>query len=710
MTDHQDRRDRPSSATTSGPFQAVPTSERRKLDLVLGPFVQEAPGRPGGWNLTGAAVRDRELRLKLVGDGNNATVIVTPASPGTSHYLRVGGFHVGYLVSGSGQPSRHVLALTEAVGRALEEPGFASLVAALLAGPVQAGVQADFVFEPDGNLDDFSVPDCDHGPEEAPRRLGTGRVLVREGDNLSVFRSRADNSRGSPMVRAKSVLGRVRGPDGQLLEAVEPCRECAARFDCAVCFQAASGGPVEGIGPLAGALAASSRIVAIVGTDEFRDFVTSLAGEGGGEGPLVVVEAAGITDRESRARLAEHLREAGPGCEVLVVGRDPVARIRPVNDTLEPPVAPAEAPTTAAGLRDTVMGLVDYALTGRDGADPWFLRYGIGSCTRTVPVVRHATIVVNRKCVTICRYCDLPLRIRRNMTLQEAFRVIEEAGVLGVERMEFFGGEVTLRKDLFDLLAYARRLGMQTFVTTTGVGLDDDYLRELAACRVTDLSVSIDSAVPAVHDYLKNREGMHEAAVHAAVTLKRFGAPWVGLNSVIVSENYRQLPGVVELAADLGLQGAIFFFCQPVAEMGKRQEILSLGQARELLKEVLPSCRRIAAERGVSLGVRPALDMLSPGGDDQARLVSEATYCRILQTDDPCRVANELVSVDPVGDVRLCNQPLMQFGTDAVIGNINETPLSRILSSDAAMAFRVGAGRFRDCRHCTFDHEARTDE
>ena len=84
MTDHQDRRDRPSSATTSGPFQAVPTSERRKLDLVLGPFVQEAPGRPGGWNLTGAAVRDRELRLKLVGDGNNATVIVTPASPGTS--------------------------------------------------------------------------------------------------------------------------------------------------------------------------------------------------------------------------------------------------------------------------------------------------------------------------------------------------------------------------------------------------------------------------------------------------------------------------------------------------------------------------------------------------------------------------------------------------------------------------------------------------
>jgi len=356
------------------------------------------------------------------------------------------------------------------------------------------------------------------------------------------------------------------------------------------------------------------------------------------------------------------------------------------------------------------MGLVDYALTGRDGADPWFLRYGIGSCTRTVPVVRHATIVVNRKCVTICRYCDLPLRIRRNMTLQEAFRVIEEAGVLGVERMEFFGGEVTLRKDLFDLLAYARRLGMQTFVTTTGVGLDDDYLRELAACRVTDLSVSIDSAVPAVHDYLKNREGMHEAAVHAAVTLKRFGAPWVGLNSVIVSENYRQLPGVVELAADLGLQGAIFFFCQPVAEMGKRQEILSLGQARELLKEVLPSCRRIAAERGVSLGVRPALDMLSPGGDDQARLVSEATYCRILQTDDPCRVANELVSVDPVGDVRLCNQPLMQFGTDAVIGNINETPLSRILSSDAAMAFRVGAGRFRDCRHCTFDHEARTDE
>lgn len=709
MTERRDQRDRPSSATTSGPFQAVPPDVHRKLEKVLDPFAAAAGG-PGGWHLSGAATRGLELRLELAGGGSKVTVTVTPASADGSHYLRVGRFHVGYLGPAEGEPSKRTLALADGVGRALEEPGVAALVSALFAGSHPGVSRTDFQFEPDGRLSDFSVEDCDHGPDEAPRRLGPGRVLSREGDGLKVYRTTADKGRGSPLVRAKGVLGRVRGPQGQMMEPAEPCRECPSRFDCAVCFQPGTGGTDSGMGPLRENLEGASEIVAVLGSEEFQAFVKSLA-RGFGRGvPLVVVEAAPMADREFRARLADQLNEAGPGTQVLVVGRDPVARMGPVDDSREPPVAPAEAPVTAAGLSDTVMGLVDYGLSGRDGADPWFLRYGLGPNVRAMPVIRHATVVVNRKCVTICRYCDLPLRIRRNMTLEEAFHVIEEAGVLGVDRMEFFGGEVTLRKDLFDLLAYSRRLGMQTFVTTTGVGLDDDYLRELAASRVTDISVSIDSAVPAVHDYLKNREGMHEAAVRAAVTLKRFGAPWVGLNSVIVGENYRQLPGVVELAADLGLQGAIFFFCQPVAEMGKRSEILSLDQARELLDEVLPACRRLAAERGVSLGVRPALDTVSTGGDDRARRVSEATYCSIFHTDDPCRVAGELVSVDPVGDVRLCNQPLMQFGSDSVVGNVKEASLAHILSSPAAAAFREGAGRFGECRHCTFDHEVPPDE
>jgi len=708
MADLKGKHDRASRVMESGPFQAVPTGTYRRLACLLDPFL--AGGDRETPRTSGIAVRGQELRVDIEDQAgvNVVTVTIAPSSAGSSNFIRAGDLDIGYLAAGGREPSPSALALVRRVGKALEVPGIRALVAATVIGTGRADAPPaqDFIFKIEGKLEDFSVDDCDRGAEEAPRRLGPRHMLVRSSNGLDVFITSNPAVRGGALIRAKGVLGRVRGPGGEALEPVNACRECPSRFECAACFQATDG-PLQGNGPgpLRETLSALASPQSILGSSDFVKYVEGLAGRREDGPSLLVVEAAAIAVRKMRERLAVDLREAGPGAEVLVVGRDPVAWAGPVRYECGVPVAPAEAPLVAANLRDTVMRLSGYGLSGRDKADPWFLRYDVGTGAVASPIARHATIVVNRKCVTICRYCDLPLRFRRNMTLEEAFQLIEEAGVLGVDRMEFFGGEVTLRRDLFDLLAYSRRLGMQTFVTTTGVGLDDDYLRELAECRVTDLSVSVDSPVASVHDYLKNREGMHEAAVGAARKLKRFGAPWVGLNSVIVRENFRQLPGVVRLAADLGLDAVIFFFCQPVAEMGRRKEILNVGEARDLLETVLPECRCLASDAGISIGVRPALDEASVDTREMARRVSRALYCRIHDTLDRCRVAEDLFSIDPVGDVRLCNQPLMQFGEDAVVGNVNKRSLIKILASDDAAGFRDRAGRLDACRHCTFDHE-----
>ena len=270
--------------------------------------------------------------------------------------------------------------------------------------------------------------------------------------------------------------------------------------------------------------------------------------------------------------------------------------------------------------------------------------------------------------------------------------------------LEFFGGEVTLRGDLFSILAFAQRLGVQTFVTTTGVGLDDAELDRMVAAGIKDLSISVDAPSAEVHDDLKGREGMFAAATRAAKELKARGTDWVSFNSVVTRFNYQLLPGVVELAGELGLDGSTFFFCQPLAEIGNETPLLNEEEVSQLVNDILPRCREIAARVNVQLGVRPAIDLEACSHEQVAARVGSGTYCRIFETDEPCSIAKRIVAIHPGGDVRLCNQPVFQFKPDPVVGNLREMHLGEVLLSERAACFRREAGRLPDCRFCTFDH------
>lgn len=348
--------------------------------------------------------------------------------------------------------------------------------------------------------------------------------------------------------------------------------------------------------------------------------------------------------------------------------------------------------------------LVDYRLPGRQGAEPWHLHFAAHAPDQLAPQVSHLTLLVNRKCVTVCRYCNLPLRLRDNMEVAEVYALLQEAAVLGVAHVELFGGEVTLRQDLFALIEYGNAIGLKLYVTTTGVGLSARQIERLAQADIADLAISLDSADPRIHDDLKSREGMHAAAVSAARQLKAAGARWLGSNTVVTKSNFRGLPALIDLVADLGMGGATLFFCQPIAEIGQGAPWLDAGEVRELIEEILPRCRHIARNRNIVLAVRPPME--EETGDRQTLYARAASghYNALHGSPRRCEVADRLACVQPGGEVRLCNQPIAQFEPAAVVGNVRDASLSEVLSSEKARAFRRQAGQFEFCRYCTFDH------
>lgn len=692
---------------------------------------------PRGLVLQAGQQRPGEVLLVLAVDDGHATTLtlaISPRHPARPALLRTLRFDIGYQDGDSpaeSLPMRQILSLAKQFAALADGPEVARHLLAAMKPPatvaepqLDPGSESalDAIAVDSGATEMFQPALCSRRPELAPRAAGARTLLVaapagsgeRPGEVWARFS--CDQQPGSAQSAARAMAGRCWARTAQGLQRLTlhpSCGGCAVRTDCAGCWQqggpapdawgqleaalsqAGWQGPVEAVGP---------EMTAVMGDPPSSGLPTSSNAT-----PILVISGANLAERTQRLALAVRLRQAPRPETVLVLGRQP-AVIAQARDALDGPdllsqLQPADAALVARSLLGGALQLTQARWPGRDSADPWWLQLQVRPAgLPAARPVEHVTLLLNRRCVTVCRYCDLPLRLREDMPLRQVWSVLEEIAAQGATSLEFFGGEVMLRPDLLTILARAQELGLQTFVTTTGVGLDDTKLKALARARIHDLSISCDAADPAIHDDLKSRQGMHAAALRAAQGLRQHGAPQVGWNSVITPFNLDELPKIVQLAADLGLNGATFFLCQPVAELGNATPLLTREQYLHLLQDVLPHCHEVGRERGVHVGIRPAIDREPTPPSELLQRLSEGTYNRIYATPSPCRVVEHMVSLHAGGDVRLCNQPLMQFEADAVVGNLMEHSLQQVVSSAAAALFRARAGHFEACRFCTFDH------
>src|SRR3990172_1815514 len=75
----------------------------------------------------------------------------------------------------------------------------------------------------------------------------------------------------------------------------------------------------------------------------------------------------------------------------------------------------------------------------------------------------------------------------QDLTFQEGKKLLEELRDLRVPAIIFSGGEPLLRRDLFDLLEYAKSLGHRPQLSSNGVMIDLDTAKRLAAAGVEAL-------------------------------------------------------------------------------------------------------------------------------------------------------------------------------------------------------------------------------
>ncbi len=159
------------------------------------------------------------------------------------------------------------------------------------------------------------------------------------------------------------------------------------------------------------------------------------------------------------------------------------------------------------------------------------------------------------RCPLQCGYCSNPLELssyRAELTTAEWMRVIGQARGLGALQFHLSGGEPLVRRDLVELLAHARGLGMYVSLVTSGVGLTRARLGELVDAGLDHVQLSVQDSDPASADVIAGTRA--HARKLAVADMLRDTAVAFTVNAVLHRANIDRTLAIVELAAAMGAQ------------------------------------------------------------------------------------------------------------------------------------------------------------
>ncbi|MAE42721.1 hypothetical protein CMO93_03040 [Candidatus Woesearchaeota archaeon] len=164
------------------------------------------------------------------------------------------------------------------------------------------------------------------------------------------------------------------------------------------------------------------------------------------------------------------------------------------------------------------------------------------------------------------------------------------------------GGEVTIRKDFFDIVKLAKNLKYETIqIQTNGRMLSSlEFCKKALEAGATEFSPAVHGYCNKQHDFLTKSKGSFNQTVKGILNLKSLNA-YVLTNTVIVKQNYKDIPKIAELLVKLNVDRFQFAFVHP------------MGNAWKNFDEVVPRISLAAPyiHEGLKIGINAGKKVMS---------------------------------------------------------------------------------------------------
>jgi radical SAM protein len=292
---------------------------------------------------------------------------------------------------------------------------------------------------------------------------------------------------------------------------------------------------------------------------------------------------------------------------------------------------------------------------------------------------------ITRACALACMHCRAEAQPKpdpNELTHDEAIGVLDQVREMGNPIMVVTGGDPLMRRDVYDLLAYAAvQKGLRTSLTPSATALvTPKNLAKVRDAGVVRVAVSLDGPTADVHDRFRGFRGTFDRTRRIMRDVTEAGIA-LQINTTVSRFNLPVLEQMPEIVSEFGAVQWSVFFLVPTGR-GRLGDMVSAedhervfnwlyGLSREAPFDVkstaAPAYRRVAIER--------ARAEQRDGGGGPARPLAGAGYRFEDGLDRPVLGVNDgngFAFVSHIGEV--CPSGFLPLSA----GNVRERPLAEI--------------------------------
>jgi AdoMet-dependent heme synthase len=315
---------------------------------------------------------------------------------------------------------------------------------------------------------------------------------------------------------------------------------------------------------------------------------------------------------------------------------------------------------------------------------------------------------LTRACKLACAHCPIGAQPRRSpleLSTYEAYKTIDQIVTLNPDEVIITGGDPLERADLYQLIDYARRRGIQTSLMVSPTpALTGAAIGKLKRNGLSRLIISLDSSAPDRND--RRGTAAHFGSTLLAIRWAQAAELPVEINTLLGRQNLNDLQTVAELLADVGVVRWNVYFLVPVGG-ARHVETLSAEEVEQAFETLYrlssqvpfpirtfeaPHYRRFVMQKAVAERQKTLDHYFDPTTD--GLLIAEDT------DDSKGRAAvavKNLMYISHTGEVSI--SPFMPL----TAGNVRYQPLSTVFRyGELFAAVRDEVNLKGKCGKCEF--------
>ena len=199
----------------------------------------------------------------------------------------------------------------------------------------------------------------------------------------------------------------------------------------------------------------------------------------------------------------------------------------------------------------------------------------------------YTTIEVTYKCNLQCIHCYLPTncRTKKDLSTDVIKKTIKNISELGGLYIVFTGGEPLLRKDIFELIEYAKKLNFAVLLFTNGTLINDIVAKKLKISAVDKVEISLYGNQNS-HEKVTRQKGSFKKVFSAIKHLKNNDIK-VALKSPIMKQNYSDYKYLKNIAKQFDVECKFDFVLTPKNNGDKQPQKYMVSNKK--IKNFLPS-------------------------------------------------------------------------------------------------------------------------